>query len=523
MRRRSTNQERKYRILVLDDEIGIVQSLEVLLRRSGYDFLGLTDPLEAVERMKDEHFDMLILDYIMGPLNGDQVVARVREFNQELYILLLTGHKDLAPPLVTIKALDIQGYYEKSDRFDQLMLLIESGIKSITQIRTIKRFQDGLNKILQAVPKIYQLQSVDHIIQEILEGIMPLINSENAFVLVDDLINPRNERNSIFRGIGIYNTDLEKFFNQLGPDLIEKTGYARANKQIVQMENGLILPLIDSNSTAIGVIYIESNEYKESLKLFQIFAHQAALALHNAFLHSLINIKNEELDHTYDELRCRYLDTIEVLRLTVDAKDVYTRGHSDRVAYIAHRIGLQFDLSKEDVELLRLGGVFHDIGKIGTTDDILLKVGQLNDGEYEEIKKHPLKGAHILSAVSVFKEVVPLVKYHHERPDGKGYPTGLKNDDIPLLARILSVADAYDAMTSDRQYRSRLDLKTAKEQLLKGRGCQFDANAVDCLIHILDDDYFQFCEELSTLNPVPIVTDISPERLKPLGFLFAAP
>ena len=114
----------------------------------------MTDPLAAVERVRSEKFDLLILDYLMYPIHGDKVVEKIREFNSDLYILLLTGHKDLAPPLETIKALDIQGYCEKGDRFDQLLLLVEYGIKYISQMRTIKKFKDGINKILQRYPKL---------------------------------------------------------------------------------------------------------------------------------------------------------------------------------------------------------------------------------------------------------------------------------------------------------------------------------------------------------------------------------
>src|SRR5574344_2480072 len=127
-----------YKIIVVDDEQGIVDSLSVFLKRSGYDLVGMTNPLDAIERVKVEHFDMMILDFMMDPIHGDEVVAEVRKFNKELYILLLTGHKDLAPPLETIRKLDIQGYCEKSDKFDQLLLLIESGIKSIEQMNTIR-------------------------------------------------------------------------------------------------------------------------------------------------------------------------------------------------------------------------------------------------------------------------------------------------------------------------------------------------------------------------------------------------
>ena len=134
-----------YKIIAVDDEIGIVDSLSIFLKRSGYDFTGVTDPLEAIERVKNEHFDLMILDFIMTPIHGDQVVEEIRKFNKELYILLLTGHKDLAPPLETIRKLDIQGYCEKGDKFDQLLLLIESGIKSIAQMEEIKRINQELS------------------------------------------------------------------------------------------------------------------------------------------------------------------------------------------------------------------------------------------------------------------------------------------------------------------------------------------------------------------------------------------
>ena len=149
-------------------------------------------------------------------------------------------------------------------------------------------------------------------------------------------------------------------------------------------------------------------------------------------------------------------------------------------------VGKALDLSSEELETLRIGGIFHDIGKIGTADDILLKYDKLSDAELKEIQKHPLKGARILSAVSMFKDVVPVVKCHHERIDGTGYPEGLSGESIPLLARIISVADAFDAMMSDRIYRSRLNIDQARQQLLNGAGTQFDAYIVSVFINIID-------------------------------------
>lgn len=485
MRKKMAEVSTNYKILIVDDEEGIINSLKVMLTRSGYYCVGISNPVEAIERLKTESFDMLILDYIMSPIHGDEVVAQIREFNKDIYILLLTGHKDLAPPLETIKELDIQGYCEKGDRFDQLLLLIESGIKSISQMRTIKQFKDGLNRILYAVPKIYQLQPIDTILEEILEGLMPLVNSKDAFILVDDCISSHGEL--IFKGVGEYKIPVESLVMMLSPELMERIGYARETRATVYLDHGIILPLIGENNTSIGVIYIESNNFDEGLKLLEIYSSQASSSINNAFLHSLINMKKEELDRTYQELRNRYIDTIEALRLTVDAKDIYTRGHSDRVSYYAAKLGEAFNLSQEEIELLKVGGIFHDIGKIGTADDILFKTDKLDFSEYEEIKKHPLKGAYILSAISMFKDVVPIVKYHHERMDGKGYPEGLKGEEIPLLARILTVADAFDAMTSERKYRSKLNLAETINQFKMNSGTQFDPVVVDKMLELLVD------------------------------------
>lgn len=327
-----------YRIIAVDDEEGIVDSLSVFLKRSGYELVGVTDPMEAIERVKNEHFDLMILDFIMTPIHGDQVVEEIRKFNKELYILLLTGHKDLAPPLETIRKLDIQGYCEKSDKFDQLLLLIESGIKSIEQMNEIKRI-------------------------------------------------------------------------------------------------------------------------------------------------------NGELSDTYEKLERAYLESVQTLRYTVEAKDPYTRGHSDRVSAYSVLIGKHLNLSDEDLKTLEVGGLFHDIGKIGIPDSILLKESKLTDDEYSEIKNHPSIGAHILCNAAIFQDIIPVVKHHHERYDGHGYPGQLKGEDIPYMARIAAVADTFDAMTSKRTYRDPLPLEVVTAEIEKCSGTQFDPEIAKVFLDILNNHY----------------------------------
>jgi HD-GYP domain-containing protein (c-di-GMP phosphodiesterase class II)/ActR/RegA family two-component response regulator len=481
-----------YRLMIIDDDEGIIDSVSSLLRRTGYIIDGYTNPVEGLKQLKEAHYDLLILDYFMLPMHGDEVVENIRYYDQELYILLLTGYKDLAPPIDTIKMLDIQAYCEKSERLDQLLLLVESGIKSISQMRTIKKFRDGLNSILGAVPKIYQLQPIGNILEEILIRILPLVNSKDAFILMDNLTEIGSSDKSIFKGIGAYNVTIQSFMDMLDAKLMESIGTARTRLEIMLLPDGVVLPLINELRKSIGVLYVNSREVEpEGMKLLEIYAGQAASSINNAFLHSLVNVKNEELNRTYAQLKTRYMDTIEALRLAVDAKDMYTRGHSDRVAFFSTLIGRKMSMSEQELETLRIGGVFHDIGKIGTADDILLKTDKLSSSDYEEIKRHPMKGALILSAVSMFSEVVPIVRHHHERLDGAGYPDGLAGDAIPMAARIISVADAFDAMTSDRQYRMRLTLEEAVKQLKTGAGTQFDSQVVEIFLDLIQEEAVQ--------------------------------
>jgi putative nucleotidyltransferase with HDIG domain len=284
----------------------------------------------------------------------------------------------------------------------------------------------------------------------------------------------------------------------LSPSMMEDIGYSRLSKHVVKLEQGLILPLINDLQQAIGVIYVETINFEDGLRLLEIYCNQAASSINNAFLHSLVNVKNDELNRTYDQLKLRYMDKIEALRQAVDAKDFYTRGHSDRVAYYAMRIGQALGMDPQELETLRISGIFHDIGKIGTADDILLKTDRLDDRDVEEIQKHPLKGARILSAVSMFKDVVPVVRCHHERMDGTGYPDGIKKEEIPRLARIISVADAFDAMMSDRLYRSKLNLEEARHQLINGAGSQFDEEIVNVFVSMIDGaGYGEMLSELA--------------------------
>jgi putative nucleotidyltransferase with HDIG domain len=178
------------------------------------------------------------------------------------------------------------------------------------------------------------------------------------------------------------------------------------------------------------------------------------------------------------ETRAAYLGTIRALAAALDARDPYTAGHSERVSQISVVIARQLHLPESEVAIIRLGALLHDIGKIGLADEILQKPTPLSPDEFEQIKRHPALGARILRQVSFLEPHLPIVELHHERPDGHGYPFGLRGDEVPLAARIVHVADAYDAMTSARAYRPARPLGAAVAELRLYSGTQFDPECV---------------------------------------------
>ena len=173
------------------------------------------------------------------------------------------------------------------------------------------------------------------------------------------------------------------------------------------------------------------------------------------------------------------VEVIHTLVGVIEAKDVYTCGHSDRVALIASRLGAELGLSNQDCQDIFLSGLLHDIGKIGVADDILLKPDRLTEEEFLQIKQHPERGARLLRGLKPLEKLIPGILHHHEAIDGTGYPNGLTGDSIPLMAKILAVADAFDAMTSNRPYRTGMPLSKAEEILRAGSGTQWDAKVID--------------------------------------------
>ena len=214
-----------------------------------------------------------------------------------------------------------------------------------------------------------------------------------------------------------------------------------------------------------------------------VYVEVGVLGILLFFLPLLLARRSFEL---YTKMRKVYLDTIRALAAAIDAKDPYTKGHSERVAETSVALAQELNLSDRDIEDIEYTALLHDIGKIGIADKILGKKGSLTNQEYEKIKEHTIMGANIIEPVDFLKNSYEAIYHHHERYDGKGYPDGVKSKDIPLFSRIIAVADAYDAMNSDRPYRKKLNKDKILKELTDQSGKQFDPEVVEALISVLD-------------------------------------
>ena len=244
------------------------------------------------------------------------------------------------------------------------------------------------------------------------------------------------------------------------------------------VSSDMYVPIINKGR-GVGILYLGSYRVAgftlEDEHTAARLANQLGIALENARL--------------FSDLEDLVLGVVTALASAIDAKSPWTKGHSERVTEYAVDIAREMGMPVQEIEKLRLAGLLHDIGKIGTFDVILDKPGRLTDEEFELVKKHPDRGCEILSHINQFSDIIPIIRHHHERWDGSGYPSGLKGQEIPLMARILCVADSFDSMTADRPYRPSPGIEYAVEEFRRCSGTQFDKDVVTVFLKMIENKH----------------------------------
>jgi putative nucleotidyltransferase with HDIG domain len=332
--------------------------------------------------------------------------------------------------------------------------------------------------LLYRISEIYSSLSVDEICSRIIDEAISTISVKTAAVLFLD-----EKRENLYTKACIGNWDSNRQFPRdegvLWKSILARrpSAFCRLKETefsgyIPEISSLMVCPIL-GKVNAVGAMIVADKEFDQEFfsndsKLLMAISSQAGLAIENAFL--------------YSELEALLVGAIKCLVKALEATSYWTAGHTERVTEYAMGIGQAMDLENEMIDKLKICSLLHDIGKIATPKEILNKDEKLSDKEWIEIRKHPIVGAEILVELKQFKNVILGVKYHHEHWDGRGGIFGLKQEEIPIMARILSVADTFDALTSDRPYRMKLSKEDAVSEIMRCSGTQFDPTVVDAFL-----------------------------------------
>ncbi len=365
-------------------------------------------------------------------------------------------------------------------------------LKSLNGGRPQKEIDDNekLSLLYELGQQIISSFKLNDILQYIVDRVSELLDLETCSIL---LINEKTNNLEIKCSKGLDIDFVDNIHIKLGegisgwvaqnnePVLIEDiekdSRFARKNRGKYSTHSLISVPL-QVKSNVVGVININNrkngkNLTSDDLRFVQNVANEAGIAIENAQL--------------YKNLEDTYIYTISALLAAIDAKDHYTAAHSQHVTKYALAIAREMGWDDNKIAELRQACLLHDIGKIGISDHILVKKGKLTNEEWEEMKTHSVKGAEILEPLPFLNEIIDYVKLHHERFDGRGYPYGYKENNIPVGARIITVADSFDAMVTERPYRYALPFHIAVSELISCSGTQFDPDVVQAFLKILDE------------------------------------
>jgi len=365
----------------------------------------------------------------------------------------------------------------------------EEDIKELRDyIKNLEVINEGLRNSFEELTTLYRLvdiitesKTLERVLNSLMDMVTEIISCEGAMLF---LVDEKNGEPDVALKRNISKKNEAKINLQMKQKVIEwtlKKGKTIAMPDIDEDANDtdkatfVLIPLI-AHDKPVGLIDIisdtpEGDITTKDLSLLTILAKQAALAIENVKL--------------YESMKKDQISIIRALSSTVDAKDHHTSGHSLKVSEYSQKIAESLGMSERDIENIKYAALLHDIGKIGIPDEIIKKPTRLTPEEFEIVRKHPVIGARIIKEIESLSPMVPIILHHHERFDGKGYPDGLKGEAIPIGARIVHAADAYDTMVSARAYKDMLPAELAVSELRKNAGTQFDPKVVETFITIL--------------------------------------
>ena len=513
---------KKETILFVDDEESILDVASQYFQRQGYQTFTACNGVEALEIFEKETVDCCFTDINMPEMNGLELAENIRRLDSTMPVIVMTGYPSLENTIQTLKngVVDFLIKPVNLKQMEMCMLrvmqqrgLFVENVLLKEEVKNKERLEE-LNRELQ-----YKVDELN-ILNKIMGSFTTMVSTTDVFKRAADValeITPAHRsmfyviNDSIGQPFEVASAEVidgrsqEKDPEPSSPLVSKTPGETQADYQsylsrvIMEVASDEIPLLISENNGVRGIprklqsVMIVPLKIRE--KVFGVLVaviRQGAVRFSEKDLYYLSfmarsaahSIENLAL---YENIYENLFATLYAFVNAVEARDLYTRQHSSRVTGISLILGKQLGCSGEEMDILNFAGHLHDIGKIGIRDDILLKPGRLTPLEFEKIKEHPTIGANILKQLGMWEKERQIIRCHHERFDGTGYPDGLKQDQIPFLARILSLADVYDAMASDRAYRKRMEEDVILKVINEGAGTQFDPDVVEAFKKVYDE------------------------------------
>jgi response regulator RpfG family c-di-GMP phosphodiesterase len=491
------------RILVVDDEKVIREILADFLNMEGYVVHTVEDGVEALKELHRRSYNLVISDLKMPNMGGLELIQKITEESLPVLTVIMTGFGTVETAIEAMKR-GAYDYILKPFKVEEVMHIVQRGLDRQRLQHENIRLKDALSiyKISEAIAT--QL-SVDTVLDLVLDATIETVDADVVSLLLED---PKQEGRFTERmrkisaraepAIEAPALNLEEvlpLFQEDRPLLVHGSRSYRFLASPPDLERRLVsfcsIPL-KLKGRIIGMLnaysYTRGNKFSEGQrKMLYVLASRAAFSIENARLYENLVDANKDLTRANVSLEENFKQTIIGFAHALEESDRYTRGHSERVATYARLIAVGLKMSEPEIDQVVKVGLMHDVGKIGIRNDKLNKPGKLTPEELAMFRSHPAKGKRILEPIPFMRDIVPGCYCHHEAWDGSGYPQGLMADNIPLIGRIVAIADAYDAMTSDRAYRKALPHEIACGEIERCIAAQFDPEIVPVFLAQIEE------------------------------------
>ena len=503
----------KLPVLIVEDDRIVGESLSRFLTSKGYEVDLAGNGREGLDLVRERKYSAVIADIMMPEMNGITFLEHCKAEFPDIEVVMMTGYADIKVAIEAMKK-GAADFLTKPFRFDHVEAVLRSlvgsngngnGSETVVAVKSdnngesaVRELNRRLERKVQELSILYSIsesmdsvEDADTLFSSLVELALTITGAAGAAFYLNDHDTGRfylkswfdNERqvtrrrnisfpSGVLDAVG-KNRAPVKFYDPYGVSV-----YCPYSESCQDKVYSLMLAPLYVKTERFGILAVENkvNEVQfnaNDLTFLKLLINKAAIALENNAL--------------YETLYNNLVATLRSLVVTLEAKDPYTQLHSDRVTKISIQIARVMGCSDEEVETISFAGLLHDIGKIGISDAILQKKGRLTDEEYIAIKAHPEIGAKILEPMGMLPQEKAIIRHHHERWDGLGYPDKLAGTNIPFLARIVSLADAYDAMTSNRVYRKALPHHVALEEIKRNAWYQFDGNIVKAFVALCEE------------------------------------